>query len=491
MAVKVRFAPSPTGSPHVGNLRTAIYDWLMAKHEGGEFLVRLEDTDRSPDRYSPESIADIEESLRYLGILPDSWWVSGGKDSPYIQSERLERYHKVIEELIGKGHAYKCFCTKERLELMRQRQQELGTPTGYDRRCRNLPPEDSARYESDNLPYVVRLAMPLEGICLLRDAVRGEIKYEYRLQDDQVLLKSDGFPTYFLAATVDDHLMEITHILRGEEWLGSAPKMIHLYDVLGWEQPVFAHLPIILGTDRKKLSKRHGATNFRWYMEEGYLPEALVNFLVLLGWSTGDENKELLTVSEIIERFTLQGITEHPAIFDYEKLKWMNGQYIRKSPSGRIVGLCIPYLVKAGLLSSPPTLEEMAYARRIIPLEQERMKTLSEVVDLVGFFFRKLDYPNGYDEKAVTKWFGVAHLKPLLEKEVVAFEALPDWSTASIEAVTRAITEELGVKFAEVVHPTRVATTGQTVGPGLFETLEALGKERTLERLRNVLNRTS
>lgn len=489
MAVKVRFAPSPTGSPHVGNLRTAIFDWLMAKHERGEFLVRLEDTDRSPDRYAPESIADIEESMRYLGILPDAWWVDGGKDAPYVQSQRLDRYQAVIDELIAKGRAYKCFCTKERLEQMRARQQELGTPTGYDRRCRNLPPEDSARYEAENLPYVVRLAMPLEGTCLLKDAVRGEIRYEYLLQDDQVLLKSDGFPTYFLAATVDDHLMGITHILRGEEWLGSAPKMIHLYDVLGWEPPVFAHLPVILGTDRKKLSKRHGATNFRWFMEEGYLPEALINFLVLLGWSTGEENRELLTVNEIIERFTLQGVTEHPAIFDYEKLKWMNGQYIRKSPPGRIIGLCIPYLVKAGLISNPPTAEEIAYARRIIPLEQERMKTLAEVADLVGVFFQPLDYPLGYDEKATAKWFGVAHLKPLLEKEIAAYQALPEWSATLLDSATRAIAEELEVKFAEVVHPTRVATTGRTVGPGLFETIEALGKERTLERLRAVLTR--
>ena len=291
----------------------------------------------------------------------------------------------------------------------------------------------------------------------------------------------------FRSATVDDRLMGITHILRGEEWLGSAPKMIHLYNVLEWEAPVFAHLPVILGTDRKKLSKRHGSTNFRAFIEQGYLPEALINFLVLLGWSTGEENRELLSINEIIERFSLSGITEHPAIFDYEKLKWMNGHYIRSSQPGRITGLCIPYLVKAGLLSNPPTPEEVAYARRIIPLEQERMKVLSEVVDLVGFFFKELNYPNGYDEKAIAKWMGVAHIKALLEKEIAAFESLPEWTTEAIEAASRAIGEELGVKFAEVVHPTRVATTGQTVGPGLFETLWALGRERTLERLRTVL----
>jgi glutamyl-tRNA synthetase len=473
----------------VGNLRTAIYDWLLAKREGGAFLVRLEDTDRSPDRYAPESIADIEESLRYLGILPDAWWVSGGEDNPYVQSQRLEKYHAVIEELLEKGDAYRCFCTKERLEQMRQEQQERGVPSGYDGRCRKLPAEDSARYKEEGLPYVVRLKMPREGTCTFTDPVRGTISQEYRLQDDQVLLKSDGFPTYFLAATVDDHLMGISHVLRGEEWLGSAPKMLYLYKVMGWEVPTIAHLPVILGSDRKKLSKRHGATNFRWFMDQGYLPEALVNFLVLLGWSTGEENREILSVAEIIERFSLDGITEHPAVFDYEKLKWMNGYYIRHTEPGRIIGLCIPYLVRAGLISNPPTTEEIAYARRIIPLELERMKTLVEVVELVGFFFEKLDYPHGYDEKGVAKWFGVAHIHPLLEREIAAYEALPEWTVEGIEAATRTIAEELGVKFAEVVHPTRVAATGRTVGPGLFETLWALGRERTLERLRTVKSR--
>jgi glutamyl-tRNA synthetase len=489
MSVKVRFAPSPTGSPHVGNLRTAIYDWLLAKREGGVFLVRLEDTDRSPERYAPESVADLEESLRYLRILPDYDWVNGGPDAPYIQSERLDKYHAVVNELLEAGQAYRCYCTKERLEKMRQEQQERGVPSGYDRRCRNLPAADRERYEAEGLPSVVRLKMPMEGLCILHDPVRGELSYEYRLQDDQVLLKSDGFPTYFLAATVDDHLMGITHVLRGEEWLGSAPKMMHLYAALGWKPPIIAHLPVILGNDRKKLSKRHGATNFRWFIEQGYLPEALLNFLVLLGWSTGEENREILSVAEIIERFSLDGITEHPAIFDYEKLKWMNGRYIRHSPPGRIIGLCLPYLVKAGLISDPPTPEEIAYARRIIPLEQERMKTLSEVVELVGFFFEELDYPKGYDEKGIAKWLGLPHIKPLLEREIAAFSALPEWTPQALEAAARAIGEELGVKFAEVVHPTRLAATGRTVGPGLYETLWALGRERVLQRLQTVSQR--
>ena len=342
--------------------------------------------------------------------------------------------------------------------------------------------------------------MPLEGVTTLHDEIRGDIHYENRLQDDQVLIKSDGFPTYFMAASIDDHLMGITHIIRGDEWLSSAPKMVQVYAALGWEPPIFAHPPVITGADRKKLSKRHGAPQFKWFIEQGYLPEALINFLVLLGWSAGDENRELFTISELIGRFSLQGISESPAVFDYDKLKWMNGHYIRQSEPGRIIGLCLPYLRAAGLIAEPPGADaseaekkvyqqEMEYARRIILLEVERMKTIAEVTDLVGFFFHKLDYPEGYDEKAVAKWFGVDYLKPLLEREIAAFEAVPEWTAEELEKIVRGLTEELGLDFAKVIHPTRVAATGRTVGPGLFETLWALGRERTLERLRGVLAR--
>ncbi len=501
MSVRVRYAPSPTGSPHVGNLRTAIYDWLLARKEGGKFIARLEDTDRSPERYVPEGIYDIEASLRFLGIMPDEWWVTGGSAGPYVQSQRLPIYQAEIERVIASGSAYRCYCTRERLDEMRKAQQERGTPTGYDRRCRFLSPEDRARHDAEGKPSVVRLAMPLDGVTVLHDEIRGDITYENRLQDDQVLIKSDGFPTYFFACAVDDHLMGITHIIRGDDWLSSAPKLVQVFHALGYPLPKFVHPPLIVGADKKKLSKRHGATQFSWFMEQGYLPEALLNFLVLLGWSAGDENRELFTIPELIEKFSIAGMSEHPAVFDYDKLNWINGQYIRSSEPGRIIGLCLPYLRKAGLIPEPPpgdaSDEEkriyretwLDYARRIIPLEQERMKVLSEVVDLVGFFFEDLDYPNGYEPKAVAKWMGVAHLKPLLEKEITAFSALPDWTAAALEASVREITEELGVKFAEVIHPTRVAATGRTVGPGLFETLWALGRERTLHRLRTVLEK--
>ncbi len=533
MPVRVRYAPSPTGSPHVGNLRTAIYDWLLARKEGGQFLARLEDTDRSAERYNESGIADIEESLRFLGIVPDEWWVSGGPVGPYVQSERLPLYQKEAARLIESGHAYRCYCTKERLEEMRKQQdetmraaqqlkaeianrnkvfeapdsspcqkeealKELGAlearlkqqgnvRLGYDRRCRTLSPDEIAQNKADGLSSVVRLKMPMEGVTVVHDIIKGDIPYDNRTQDDQVLMKSDGFPTYFLAAAVDDHAMGITHIIRGDDWLSSAAKLVRVFEALGYDVPQMAHPPLILGPDKKKLSKRHGATQFTDFIAQGYLPEALFNFLVLLGWSAGEENRELFTMAEMIERFSLEGISPNPAIFDYDKLKWMNGHYLRQSAPERIIALCVPYLIQAGMIASPPSSEEMEYVRRVVPLEIERMKILSEVAELVGFFFQDLKYPVGYDEKAVRKWFGMDHIRPLLEKEITVFDALPDWTAEALETATRGISEEFGIEFAKVIHPTRVAVTGRTVGPGLFETLWALGRERTLVRLKHVL----
>ncbi len=508
MSVRVRYAPSPTGSPHVGNLRTAIYDWLLARKEGGQFLARLEDTDRSPERYVPEGIYDIESSLRFLGILPDEWWVTGGPVGPYVQSERLPLYQEQAERLLASGQAYRCYCTRERLEAVRAMQQQNKQPTGYDRRCRDPKLREEMRLErlereGAEPSSVVRLAMPREGVTVLHDLIRGDVTFENALQDDQVLLKSDGYPTYFLACPVDDHLMGITHILRGDDWLSSGAKFTHVFKALGFAMPTIVHPPLIVGADKKKLSKRHGATQFTWFIEQGYLPEALINFLVLLGWSAGDENRELFTIPELIARFSLEGLSEHPAVFDYDKLKWMNGHYIRQSEPGRIIGMCLPYLRKAGLIADAPDANApdaekeayrvgtLDYARRVIPLEQGRMKTLAEVTELVGFFFEELDYPHGYEEKAVAKWLRAPYLQPMLRKEIEGYGALGEWTVAGLEAVTRAVGEELDVKFADVIHPTRVATTGRTVGPGLFETLWALGRERVLTRLQTVLERTA
>lgn len=482
MSVRVRYAPSPTGSPHVGNLRTAIYDWLFARKMGGVFIARLEDTDRDPARYRPESIRDIEESLRFLGIVPDEWWVSGGPNAPYVQSERLERYRQAAEELIARGHAYRCYCTEERLAKMREEQQARGVPTGYDRRCRYLSPEDRARHEAEGAASVVRLALPREGAITCHDIVHGDITFEYRRLDDPVLLKANGWPTYHLAATVDDHDTGITHVLRGDEWLSSLPKHLYLYQAFGWEPPQWVHTPLIVGTDRKKLSKRHGATQFVEFIRQGYLPEAMFNFMVLLGWSAGEEQRELFTVEELIARFSLEGISNHPAIFDYEKLRWMNGEYIRASQPERIVDLCLPFLSEAGLLSCPPTEEERAYAAKVVPLVIDRLRILSEVGPLTEFFFREPEAP---EEKGRRKWLTGPEAAWRLRRSAAAFAAIDgELTIEAAEAATNAVAHALGSERAPVIHTLRVATTGRTVGPGLFETLAVLGKERVLARLK-------
>jgi glutamyl-tRNA synthetase len=481
MSVRVRYAPSPTGSPHVGNVRTAIFNWLFARRHDGVFIARLEDTDRDPERYKPDSIGDIEHSLRHLGIEPDEWWVSGGPAAPYVQSERLDLYKQAAEELIAKGHAYKCYCTPERLAEMRAEQQARGGSSGYDRRCRGLTPEEKSEEEAQGLPYTVRLAVPLDGQTTYHDLVYGDIAFENRLIDDQVLLKSNGWPTYHLAVVVDDHHMGITHVLRGEDWQPSTPKQILLYQMLGWEAPQWAHLPLIVGTDRKKLSKRHGSTQFVEFIHAGYLPEALFNFLILLGWSAGDEDRELFTREEIVERFEIGGITNHPAIFDYEKLRWMNGEYIRSSSVERITDLSLPYLQEAGLISTPPTQEERSYTANVIPLIIERIKVLDEAAPSVEFFFVDPEQP---EEKGRRKWLTGPRAMELLNHSIAVFTAYQgELTVEGAEVATNAVAEAGGTERGPVIHTLRIATTGRTVGPGLFETLAVLGKGRILQRL--------
>jgi glutamyl-tRNA synthetase len=480
----VRYAPSPTGSPHVGNIRTAIFNWLLAHKRGGQFITRLEDTDRDPARYKPEYIHDIEESLRYLGTIPDEWWVSGGPVGPYVQSERLELYRDAANELIEKGAAYRCFCTPERLAEMRAEQQARGDASGYDRRCRALAREESDRLVMEGTPYTVRLAVPLEGQTTYHDEVYGDITFENRLIDDQVLLKSNGWPTYHLAVVIDDHAMGITHVLRGEDWQSSTPKQILLYQAFGWEPPVWVHLPLIVGTDRKKLAKRHGSTQFVEFQAEGYLPEALFNFLVLLGWSAGEENRELFTKEEIVERFSLSGITNHAAVFDYDKLRWMNGHYIRQigiDDPARLLDLCLPFLAEAGFVSRPPTEEQRADAARILPLVVERMKLLSEVAPATEFFFVE---PSEPDEKGRRKWLTGDEARARLARAAEVFSAAPgELTVESAEEAVNRIAESLGIERGPVIHLMRIATTGRTVGPGLFELLTVLGRERVVARL--------
>jgi glutamyl-tRNA synthetase len=469
-AVRVRFAPSPTGSPHIGNIRTALFTWLFARKHGGVFILRIEDTDRA--RYVEGSVQEIMDSLRWLGLDWD--------EGPYFQSQRLPLYREVAEKLVETGHAYRCYCTPERLEELRRQQEAAKQPTGYDRKCRYLSDEERKALEAQGLPHVIRFAMPLEGETVFHDEIRGEIRFENALIDDFVMLKSDGYPTYHLASVTDDHDMGITHVIRGEEWISSTPRHVQIYRALGWELPKFAHLPMILGMDRKKLSKRHGSVQFVEYIQQGYLPEAMLNFLALLGWSA-DEDRELYSREELIERFDLSGVQENPAIFDGQKLLWMNGVYIRRKPMGELTRLCLPYLQEAGLMPQNPSPQEVTYAQRVIALEAERMKLLSEVVPLTEYFFRDT---LEYEEKGVRKWFTQPYVPQMLEMLIERYSALEPFDVPHIEATTRAVAEELGVSAAQVIHPTRVAVSGRTVGPGLFEMIEVMGKERVLHRLR-------
>ena len=324
--VRVRFAPSPTGGPHLGNIRTALFNWLLARATGGSFMVRIEDTDQA--RKVEGAVDEILAALRWLGVQWDEGPDVGGSYAPYYQSQRLGRYHAAARMLVAAGKAYPCYCTPERLRQMRDEQTRSKRNIGYDRSCRSLTPEQRAHMENGGAPSVVRFAMPEDGTTSLDDIVRGRVSFENALVDDFVLLKSDGFPTYHLANVVDDHEMEISHVLRAEEWLSSAPRHMRLYEAFGWKPPLFAHLPIILAPDRSKLSKRHGATAVTEYREMGYLPQAMVNFLALLGWSL-DDRTEVFSAAELIGAFSLERVSRSPAVFDADKLTWLNGHYIR------------------------------------------------------------------------------------------------------------------------------------------------------------------
>ena len=482
-AVRVRFAPSPTGDLHVGGARTALFNWLFARQHGGAFILRIEDTDQA--RLVGQSIAGILESLRWLGLEWDEGPDVGGPYGPYIQSQRLELYQQHARWLVDHGYAYYCFCTPERLEQVRKERLARGEPPGYDRHCRWLPPEEVAERLERGEQAVIRFKMPLEGETVIVDLLRGEIAYDNRVLQDLVLLKSDGFPTYHLANVVDDHFMQITHILRAEEWIPSAPLHAQLYRAFGWEMPVLCHLPVILSPDGKgKLSKRHGATSVLEFKRQGYLPEAMVNYLALLGWAY-DDKQEIFSREELLEKFRLEDVNPHPARFNFEKLAWMNQYYINHVLTlDELTARCIPFLQEAGLLppeASDPASPAFAYAREVLALVKDRLKTLAEAPDLTRFFFTDVE---DYDPSLlVPKKTEPAQVLQALERAMATLEGADFTSETDLEARLRGLAEELGLKAGQLFMPIRVAVTGRTVSPGLFETLRVLGRERSLERL--------
>lgn len=478
--VRVRFAPSPTGYLHVGGARTALYDWLLAKATGGTFILRIEDTDRN--RFVPDSLQDIMESLRWLGLQWDEGPEVGGAAGPYFQSEKLAVYQRHAERLVAEGQAYYCFCTPERLAEMRARQEAAKMPSGYDRHCRNLSTEEVKSALKRNDKHVIRFKMPLEGSTTFTDAIRGEITVENRTLDDVVLIKSDGFPTYHLAAMVDDHDMGITHVLRGDEWLASAPRHVLICRALGWEPPILAHLPVFLNpAGSGKMSKRFGSVSVKEYRAKGYLPEALCNFILLLGWHPADE-RELFTLSEAAEAFSLDRVSKAPVAFNTEKLDWFNGIYIRALAPADLARRCLPFLQAVGLLPEPCPPDRLAYLTEIVPLVQERLRTLAEAPDLLGYFLRReIEPPSA--ELLLGKKGRSEQVRAILTRAAEVLASVPSFTPPDLEPAIRNLASEMGLHDGEVFMPIRAAISGRTATPGLFDTLAALGRERSVERL--------
>ena len=476
MTVRTRYAPSPTGEPHLGNIRTALYGWLLARHHDGQFLLRIEDTDQQ--RYVEGGVEAQMSALKWLGLDWDEGPDVGGPFGPYVQSERLEMYTSHAERLLAEGHAYRCYCSPERLEEVRKAQQARKEPPRYDNHCRNLTPSDWDEREAQGLKPVVRFKTPLDGETEAHDALRGVVTFQNSTLDDFVIMKSDGYPTYHLAAIVDDHHMQITHVVRGEEWLPSAPRHFLIYQAFGWEPPVFAHVSRILGPDKAKLSKRHGAHSVLEYREQGYIPDAVVNFLALLGWSL-DDHTEIMTRETLVKNFSVERLLPNPAVFNAEKLLWMNGLYIREMPDEQLAEEVRPYLEEA--LSSRI---DMATLLRIIPIVKERIKLLPEIIDMAAFFFT--DEPLQYETADLLgkKAFAdnPAEAKSALEKVIAAIDGV-DWNHEALEAAARPLADQLGVKAGDLFGVIRVAVTGQTAAPPLFETMEILGRDKSLERL--------
>ena len=487
MTVRVRYGPSPTGDPHVGNIRTALFDWLFARHHGGAFIVRIEDTDQKRSVEGAEE--RILQALRWLGLDWDEGPDVGGPHGPYHQSQRLPLYQAAAEQLLASGRAYRCGCSSERLDRVRKAKQQRKQPPGYDGHCRDLSEPDIAAAIAEQAGRsVVRFKTPRHGVTIVPDALRGDVSFENRLLDDHVLLKADGFPTYHLASVVDDHAMAISHVFRGDEWLSSAPRHLLLYAALGYDPPIFVHQPVILGPDKGKLSKRHGATAVLDYAAKGYLPEALINFLALLGWSKDDHTTKM-SVAEIIEAFDIDRMGVTPSTFDHDRLDAMNADFIRDLTPQAFFDRARPFL-DAALPAAVPRPVDTAPLLPLAPMIQERVKLLTEVPGYVDFFFATgpLEYPNA---DLMGKGFRDHPSGALaaLEATILALKPLDPWAVDGIEAALRALAGRLELKPGVVFTPIRVAVTGKRIAPPLFDTLAVLGRDLVLQRLNDAAGR--
>ncbi len=466
--VRVRVAPSPTGPPHVGTAYIGLFDQVFARHAGGDFILRIEDTDRM--RSTKESEDDIIESLRWVGLNWDEGPDVGGPNGPYRQSERSDIYAEHARKLLDSGRAYRCFCTPQRLAEVRKKRKEQ---SGYDRLCRGLDEAEVQAKLDAGLPHTVRLAVPIDGETAFDDLVRGRVAIANSEIDDQVLLKSDGFPTYHLANVVDDHLMAITHVIRAEEWISSTPKHVLLYEAFGWAAPVFIHLPLLRNKDKSKISKRKNPTSLLWYREQGYLPEALLNFLGLMGWSIGDD-REIFSLEEMVQAFSWDRVKTSGPVFDLEKLDWLNGEYIRAMSTD---DLQERVLVGGYTARADQPCELLLDIARLV---QERLKLLGQFDGLTGFFFEREDYDPA---DLVPKKRDGAFVREVLAAAEEVLAALDDWTAETLEGAMQALGEERDWKRRDLYMPLRVATTCRRVSTPLFETMEVLGREECAGRM--------
>jgi len=471
--IRIRFAPSPTGFLHIGNFRVALFDYLIAKNLGGKFILRIEDTDAKRE---VEGAADkLIKILDLFGLDFDEGPHVGGDFGPYIQSERLDIYKKYYTNLLEEKKAYRCFCSEERLTKMREDQELNKQAPKYDRLCRDLSEEESNKRADNGEKYVIRQKMPLEGELVVHDELRGDITFKVQDLDDQVLIKSNGVPTYQFANVIDDHLMEISHVTRGDEWLSSFPKNILLYQAFNWTAPKFIHFPLILNKEGGKLSKRKGDVFVEDYLAKGYLPEAIINFCVMLGWHPRGDN-EILSLTELVKEFFVSGIGTSPAVFDLDKLNYYNGYYIRLKKPEELVSLCKPYLEAAGYNLTDCNLE------KIVAVSCDRLKTLSDIVEISAFFFKDLEYSS---ELLVWKTLSLEDVKNNLQELTSILKKIPasDWSKETLEEEVFMYLKSHDKKNGDYLWPWRVAVTGEKNSPNPFEVSGALGKEKTLKRV--------
>ena len=475
--LRVRFAPSPTGPFHIGGARSALFNWLLAKKQGGKFVLRIEDTDL--ERSSRESEENIKEALRWLGITWDEGVDVGGDYGPYRQTERLTIYRKYTEKLLKEGLAYKCYCTDEELETERQQQLEKGETPKYGGRCAHLTPEEEARLIAEGRNYTVRFRVPKNQQIVFDDLVRGTVSFESNGIGDFVIVKSDGIPVYNYAVVLDDALMQINHVIRAEEHLSNTPRQILLYEALGFEKPKFGHISLILGKDRTKMSKRHGATSVDQYRNLGYLPEGIINFLALLGWApTGEQ--EIFSVDELIAQFSMDRVAKNPAVFDIDKLNWINAQYIRKADPALITELAMPHLKAAGYVTEELTPEKKAWLVEVVAAVQEYISYAAQVVDHVAIFFNdEFDFETP-ETAEVLQDQDVPQVMASFIQKLSAVEAV---DFASVKTIFKGIIKELKLGGKKVYMPIRVALTGKMHGPELYHIIPLLGKERVLKRI--------